>query len=138
MQLVKPNSDKVPSGSGTDSGYTVEARYASHRPEMICGQMLDNRWSTLRFDKAPIGVPSQTWPVSVPGYLSFEAAQALRWWFIAQARADYRGMFCLETRLVRHKIKYSYEVAAEAYVDPLDFHGRVPKDMIAEPQPAAA
>ena len=140
--LIKPDREAVPSGSGSLPLYTVEARYASQEPRVLCGQVFDNRWREIQFQKSSTtGVPSNTWPLDYPGYYSFEAAQALRWWFIAQAGASGEGNWCLETRLVRHKAKYSYEVKAEAYIDPRDRSGEVPKDMIepdAEPAQAAA
>lgn len=140
-KLIKPERETIPSGSGSIDVYTVEARYAYHDPKVLCGQLFDNRWREVQFQQSPIGVPSKTWPLDYPGYYSFDAAQALRWWFIAQAGASGEGNWCLETRLVRHRAKYSYEFKAEAFVDPRDRSGKIPEDMI-EPegteQPAQA
>lgn len=134
-KLVKPEREALPTGSGTTNVYTVEARYNYHEPTTLCGQQFDNRWREVQFERSTIGVPSNTFPLDLSGFYSFNAAQALRYWFLAQATMS-AGAFCIETRLVRHKAKYSYEVKAEAYVDPFDFRGDVPVDMIAPEEQA--
>lgn len=108
---------KGSSGSGSDSGFTVQARYAYPEPKDFHGQILDNRWRTLHFQQSPIGVPAQAryapWSGSMPGLMTYPAAEALRWWFIANAAHSF-DHFCLETRIIKHEIKYSYSEEAVA------------------------
>ena len=103
------------SASGTETAYTVEARHAYYQPEVIAGHLLDLRWSRIECAPAHGGVPIKEglFPFhSTLGLLSYQAAQALRWWFIAAAAKDYKHL-CIETRLVEHKITYSYSEVAE-------------------------
>lgn len=97
--------------SGTQDGWSVEARNVYPQPKTICGQTFDNRWRTVRFDKSPIGVPSGLEScldryAALLGYYPYESAQALRWWFIAELNRDSFGGLCVETRLVRHTVEY--------------------------------
>ena len=117
IELEPDYQTKRGSGSGVDTVYGVEARYAYPEPRIICGQVFDNRWRQVYFKEAAGGVPinnSQQCPrAALDGLYNYEAAQALRWWFHAQAAADTFGSsICLETRLVEHKIKYTYETVA--------------------------
>lgn len=114
---------KGTSGSGDAHAYTVQARMAYFEPKQICGHLLDTRWRTIYFEQSPVGVPAQSryspWSGCLPGMMTYEAAQALRWWFMANAAHTF-DHFCLETRLVKHEIKYSFEeqaVSAGALVD---------------------
>lgn len=104
---------KASSGSGGVTGYSVEARLNYHEPRTISGQIFDNRWSTVHFQQTvpPFGVPSgrrynSCW-YDQTGLFSYQAAQALRWWFLANAEVEF-SCLCLETRLIEHEIKYSY------------------------------
>ena len=98
--------------SGTTSGvlYSVEARYNYHEPCEIAGQLFDNRWKRVRFDKSIIGIPSRK-PMNVTTDLVvYSAAEAQRWWL--HAIADYEYRVCLETKIVAHNITSSYEITA--------------------------
>ncbi len=105
---------KGTSASGTDTAYTVEARMAYHRPEIVAGHNLDLRWSRVSFEASRVGVPNRPsmFPLERLGLLSYQAAQALRWWFVAEAAKDHKHL-CVETRLVEHEVKYSYSETAE-------------------------
>ena len=114
--------EKGSSGSGTDTLYSVQARYAYGSPVEIVGHLLDTRWSTLHFAKAPIGVPQNRLyqpAANLTGLMSYEAAQALRWWFVAEARCA-KGVFCLHTRLVAHRVQFSW---SEESIAEIDEHG---------------
>lgn len=108
------------SGSGTDCVWSVEARYNYHTAKAFGDLILDNRWQRLYFKKhKEIGVPQGgclTPAIKLSGLLSYQAAQALRWWFIANCENDsmfgVMGALCLETRLVKHEVEYSYKVRA--------------------------
>lgn len=113
----QPPADEFPSkgssGSGTEIAYSVQARLAYHQPRQVCGHLLDLRWTTLYFEKSPIGVPVRAGSMARGhcGLLSYQAAQALRWWFLAQAELEF-SCLCLETRLVEHRVEYSYSATA--------------------------
>jgi hypothetical protein len=102
-----------PSCSGTLVGYSVEGRWNYPAPKMFGDQILDKEWRTLKFQEGAGGVPTNGCMSSERQYLAQyglftqPAAEALRWWFIANAEASEFGMFCLETRIVKHLIKYS-------------------------------
>lgn len=109
--------DKPLGGSGSDVGWSVEARFAYYEPMTIAGMMLDDRWRTIYFNESsPIGVPRgsrhATPLLQQCGLYDYAAAQALRWWFIAQARVT-NDHFCVETRLIEHSIEYNYKHTAK-------------------------
>lgn len=114
MELELDYKRAVGSRSGTETCYTVEARYDFHSPLQIGKYIFDSRWRRVEFDRAAIGVP-----VCAPyqrqtlehGMLGYAAAQALRWWLHAQADV-LSGCWCLQTRLIQHKITYSHEIEA--------------------------
>ena len=129
-QKYPPQPDEFPtkgsSASGSDTAFSVQARYAYPEPKTICGITLDTRWRTLHFEQSPIGVPSQTrycpWGSGLYGLMTYQAAQALRWWFLANAKHSFDHL-CIETRLVKHEVKYQMSeqaVAAGSEIDGAD------------------
>lgn len=103
-------------GSGTETGYKVEARYNFNQAVKISDFIIDNRWRQIDFPKATNGVPQAPFyqrHTLEHGYLSYAAAQALRWWLHAEAESDGGGL-CLETRIVKYKIAHSYEITRVA------------------------
>lgn len=116
LQLPSGNS-----GSGSRPGYQVQARCVGHEPELVCGQLLDQRWKTLRFEKSPIGVPAYRawdWHLQASDCMNYEAAQALRWWFLAEtANNRLAGRICIETRIVAFKIQYSHQSVAGSVLE---------------------
>lgn len=109
------------SGSGTESVYRVEARSTFTAPQEINGMLLDNRWRTVSFAKAPIGVRNKVWAAEAHqhGFLSYEAALTLAHWFMANAEYGY----CVETRLVKVKLAYSYSTEEVGVGEPMShFH----------------
>jgi hypothetical protein len=113
MKLDESYSTKVGSHSGSETAYSVEARYNYISPAKIGKQLFDNRWRTVEFDASSVGVPrapSYQRETLNSGLLSYSAAQALRWWL--HALADYEGHSCIETRLIKHKISFSMEIVA--------------------------
>jgi hypothetical protein len=107
---------KGTSGSGGLIAYSVEARYAFPSPKVIAGMTLDARWQKVQFTEAAMGVPigrsyNDPW-LRNTGLLGYQAAQALRWWFLAHAEAEL-SCLCVETRLIEHKIEYSYSETAQ-------------------------
>ena len=104
--------ERSSSRNGTIYAYRVEARYNFDTPQIIAGQLLDNRWRLISFAEAPagLGVPRgrslEAAELHGTDCYGYTAAQALRWWFHAEADKDFNGM-CLESRLVKYEIKYS-------------------------------
>lgn len=119
-------------GSGTQTGYSVEAR-SKTGPTLVRGQLFGKDWSKVQFDerKAGRGIPApggydSSGQLLNRGLLSYPSAQALRWWFHADAENDeYEGVriggarigfsaspIGIETRLVKHEIKYNYTITA--------------------------
>lgn len=119
---------KGSNGSGTTTCYLVQARCCKGcGPKEIRGAttgmgksiLTDTAWETLYFPKSPIGVPPSRFNEEYArhGYYSYQAAQALRWWFLAE-QAFVVGA---ETRLVQYTFKYSYSaepVRAICLIDP--------------------
>lgn len=95
--------------AGTIPGYRIEARVNYSQPKQVNGMLLDNRWRVVHFPDAPIGVPRgsdySARHLLTAGCYDYAAAQALRWWFHAEARKTHDDM-CLETRLVKYEIKH--------------------------------
>jgi hypothetical protein len=117
----------VPSGSGTETGWSVEARLNYFTPKSVAGMVLDDRWQTVPFREAALGVPAHRRgsPLALVHLYEYSAAQALRWWFIAAAAAEIEAI-CLETRLVKHKVAYSYSATALEAVEPANWRGAQP------------
>lgn len=103
------------SGSGTQRCWTVEARAAvgcSRAKAPVAGMWgtkvwSDHHWERVGFKEGTPGVPAgQPWDeFTKHGFYSYAAAQALRWWFVAE-----QGSFgALDTRLVEYEFKYSWE-----------------------------
>lgn len=93
--------------SGTETAWSVEARSSGGRP-VDCGNgfILDAEWRPVPLVECHGGVPGDTLMGTgrLLGLLSYQAAQALRWWFLANMNKINR--FSAETRLVCHKVTY--------------------------------
>lgn len=104
--------------SGTTYGYTVEARWAHGTPKQIGDTILHKEWQSLHFNKSPIGIPPHGprygggCQRESMGLLSYAAAEALRWWFIAEVEAQEGHVISMDTRLVAHKITYKLDSEA--------------------------
>jgi hypothetical protein len=115
---------KPTSSSSTLTLYSVEARFAYPTPTTVAGQTFDNRWARVQFQSAATGVPLRDWDLAAraTGLLGYPAAQALRWWFIAQAAAECKEL-CLETRLVKHRVSLSWSSEGTGVVGLVDGRG---------------
>ena len=105
---------KGSSGTSRRDAYKVQARLAYHRPQEVCGVLLDTRWTDIPFNheiKLPgrFGVPGDT-ELARHGLLTYPQAQSMRWWFHAEASSGLGGGWCIETRLVKASVKLTYEV----------------------------
>ena len=138
---------KESSHNGTTIGYTVEVRFIGHKPEIINGMVLGKEWQRAKFETVtpPIpGVPNaRPWHsalFTIVGLYDYSAAQALRWWFHANADASGFGSMCLESRIVAHSVKYSMSaeaISAHAVVSGEDRTSVVP-DWNTDKQPRSA
>lgn len=143
MQLEKGYKTDRGNGSGTTIGYSVEARSNSH-PTLVLGHVIGEKWTQISFSRGEKGVPIPgCWDGSGQleklGFFSYESAQALRWWFLAAAEDEFVNRavglcvplprpWSLETRLVRHEVKYQYTVTAVSACEFIDNHGVQPKE----------
>ncbi len=125
MAIVPDDGEKrYSSGSGETRCYVVEARSRSDAPQLLeSGDMLDGQWRRIRFPKAPIGVKVQLRcrAAASEGYLDFAAANALAWWFMANAvsvQSDRYRALGIETRIVQVTFRYSFS-ATEHGVGPV-------------------
>ena len=108
-------------GSSTRPGYTVEARLDLLSPVNIGRQTFDKKWRQVEFDQSAIRVPMSHVhhrELLEHGLFSYAAAQALRWWFHAQAEIECFGAsHGLQTRLVLHQLTLEHEISAIGVVD---------------------
>lgn len=121
LQLEEDYKTIKSQGSSTSTGYTVEARFFMRDAEMIRQQVYDDKWRQVELYQSAIGVLMSTSyqrELIEHGLLSYSAAQALRWWFHAQAEIEcVGGAPGLQTRLVQHRVTYTNEVAAIGVVN---------------------
>lgn len=123
---------KGSSGSGHETAYSVEVRSMYGHARQLGKLLIDNRWQAVSFEEGPSGIPAGSKYYFVSRHLhlmGYPAAQALRWWLHADADSDLGGGLCLETRLVKHEIKYSFSeesVSAHAYIGGEDRSSSVP------------
>jgi hypothetical protein len=124
-----------------ERGYTVEARCTLKHPKTVNGKALGGEWLQLEFPHGR-GVPAAPpySPLPLMGLLSYQAAQALRWWWIAEAEAaDICSTNGIETRLVQFDVKVDWEARAVAAVDEQPHHfgasPRLPKSAPPSEQP---
>lgn len=107
--------------SKASTGYTIEARFNLREPEKIGRQIYDKEWRQVEFDRSAIGVPMSTSyhrELLEHGLFIYSAAQALRWWFIAQAEIECAGGAPgLQTRMVKHRVTCTHEISAIGVID---------------------
>lgn len=93
----------------SEDGYTVQVK-SRQIFKSTTGQYIGTTWKDLRFPSAPIGVnPKYASPVGAHlQMVGFQSALALAQWFKAD---NYPEM--IETRIVRHRIHWTYDVKVE-------------------------
>lgn len=102
-------------------------------PTTIGDTVFDKEWRRVDFQGSTLGVPSRI-EQDFPGTYDYAAAQALRYWWIANLSAvRVTGSLCIETRLVEYHCERSHTQTAVAYIDPLDARGELPGDFKTEP-----
>ena len=123
------NAKSTSSQSGSLYLYTLEARINYREGRVINGEAYDNRWKQVPLYKTPKGVGISApfykhWVRDAVGMVSQLEAEALRWQFLANAEGETRlGSLRLETRLISHRVKYSYEVTPVEIVNPQNEDG---------------
>lgn len=155
MKLEDDYKTDCGTGAGTTTGYSVEARVTG-RPTVANGHLLTDKWTRVEFSpsESPCGVPvpgcyDGSGQMVRRGLYSYESAQALRWWFHAAAEEETfrpftgRGAgflarisgnaWAIETRLVRHEIKYNYSVTAVSAHDCVEKLARLSPEKVVEP-----
>jgi len=113
--ISEPEKEQKPShASGTKHAYRVEVRCGAHEPRVVQGITLDKEWREIHFPEGVPGVPVGP-RFDIPelmstSTLSYQAAQALRWWFHASVEAE-KGLnsVMIDSRIVKYEIKYSRE-----------------------------
>jgi len=107
--------NKCESLSGTNYAYSVQAKYNYSEPRQFGDTIYHKEWKTVKFTESiNCGVPnnSECWVAEHFGLFSYAAAQALRWWFHANTEQESYMARLLETRIVKHKIEYSFKQEA--------------------------
>lgn len=110
-------------------GYRVEARTSYHMPCAVNGQIIDGQWRTVEFGfgNNSFGVPTSRFGdrLHKNGLMSLNQAQAMRYWFLAQADAEgAAGSLCLETRLARHQLTEKVTVERLGEIDAQNSRGK--------------
>lgn len=102
-------------------GYRVEAHQAlPGKIDEVGGQSFAGEWKEVRFDPGMgFGVPANMFGphLRLSQCLSWEQANALAWWFLAQAEAT--GKHGIRVRLVRYKVFTSWRHEHIENMEPL-------------------
>lgn len=115
------------SGHGTETCYAVEVRAAEGCSKVnnlneigwVKDIWSDTRWHRVSFPESVVGVPAgRGYEKFIQhGLYGYPAAQALRWWFLAEQQK--RGIGAMDTRLIKMEFKYTHSAKAVQVVDPL-------------------
>lgn len=119
-EFPKVRSSHHSTGDWYEKGYTVEARCTSREPRMVGRMLLGQTWQEVVFERSAIGVPCAHSHSALMfcSVMSWPAAQALRWWFHAEAAGvGIMSDLGVETRIIEHAIKLDYECRAVGPVE---------------------
>jgi hypothetical protein len=116
-------------GQSRSKGYRPEVRTSYHRPGLHCGQIVDSEWRPIEYAtrQDQSGVPNGYFDKKLAehGLLSFASAQAIRWWFVANAEAERAaGALSLETRLQKYELVIDHKVTPGDAISALDCRGQ--------------
>ena len=83
--------------------------------------LVGNNWQSIHFVQGRPGVPDgwSGFEGRHFGLLTYQAAQALRWWWLAELRTTFDDVG-IETRLIKHKITYTRKAEAVSAQDETD------------------
>lgn len=123
--LDHPDHPCISTSSGEMEGYIVEMRVSIPGviPRVIAGTHLSDKWVKLNPDKVlpgrgiPNGGPHTEYQLTMADLLSYPTAEALRWWAVAEAHSQ---CFDLETRLVKHRLTWSWRSEPKEAVKEVD------------------
>jgi hypothetical protein len=115
--MVEMTKEEKPhlSRNGISYGYYVEARMTNGNPKLFGDQIFDGEWRRVHFSYDPAGVPPRDkydYELAAHSLLSYEGAQALRWWLLAEA--EYAS---ISTRLRRYEVRYTSNIYEKETVD---------------------
>jgi hypothetical protein len=109
---------------------------------MVSGQIVDSVWRPINYENRSdhFGIPAGYFDKKLTEHhlLSLAQAEAIRWWFIANADAEGPAKsLCLETRLQEYSLQITHSVKPVAALRGLDSQGRALPDPSStlEPQP---
>jgi hypothetical protein len=117
---IKPTE----TAGGSLTAYRVEARCDVPRQAQD-GTIFGTEWRVVTFNKSSHGVPIHDWRgvLSLFGdLLTYEAAQSLRWWFVAAEHAHF------DTRIVPYKVSYEAKSFKQEPVDAIGAHWNKPME----------
>lgn len=124
------DNQTVSSGSSRLVGYRPEVRTSYHTPTTVLGQIVDGQWREIKFHTRNdlSGIPTGYFDkeLGLHGLLGRAQAEAIRWWFLAQAEAEsVTGALCLETRLKSYELVLTHKVIEKEALPATDFRGKV-------------
>lgn len=133
---IRASTEKPETHSGTMTGWRIEYRCTSPHARVVGQTIIEPTWRELPVDWAK---DDRALPTKIPvgrldrdlidhGLLSYSAAQAHRWAFIAALEAaTFLGSHDLETRLIPYRLKFHKEVwRAEGTDDPASVAAKHP------------
>lgn len=116
-------------GTSTMKGYRPEVRTSYHTPSLVAGQIVDSEWRPIDFKSGDgvLGIPQGYFDKKLSEHhlLGYAAAEAIRWWFLAIAKAERAtGSLCLETRLQQYDVVLTHSVKPSDVTGAIDSRGR--------------
>jgi hypothetical protein len=125
------------SGEIRKTGYRPEVRTSYGSPTLVNGTIVDSAWRTIKFDlrNDTLGIPIGYFDANMKehGLLGYAQAEAIRWWFIAQADAEQMaGSLYLETRLQAYDLVLTHKITPKDAIGAIDSRGRPMPQQIKE------
>ena len=115
MTTSSPQAPRVwGRGQDTNLVYVVEARTTAPTPRQHGRMLLDNRWQQVQTTHDDHGIPVNVYPTDAQshGFLNYEAAMGLAYWYMALGSS-----YSIQARLVQIRFEHSY-TATEVGVGP--------------------
>ena len=124
------DKQNVSSGESRMVGYRPEVRTSYRDPTLVSGQIVDGVWREIKYHSRDdlSGIPAGYFDKKLKehGLLGRPQAEAIRWWFLAQAEAERAtGALCLETRLKSYELVLTHKVIEKESLPATDFQGKV-------------
>lgn len=106
--------------AGKHFGYSIEARNIGTVPESFGNQIFDARWKRLNVETSIFRGKEEFPHLKILDLFSYQAAQAIRWWFLAELEKTCCSIFW-ETRIIKHEIEYKYAEKSVGVQDTLEW-----------------